>query len=87
MRAYSTIVEKTYGVFLHCATYRLFLSKCTPFPFLDVFGLKKRFASLKFPFWHDETFLRRNISKKLFLIGGEVVFESYAYSFEYFLAL
>ena len=48
MNVFSVIVEKTYGIFQLCATSlrKIFVwSTCTSFTFIEVSGLKKRFAS------------------------------------------
>ena len=65
------IVEKT-RFFQHCATFLSiefsFSQRVPPFILMNVFGLKKRLASVKLLFGHYETFARRKqLRKKYFL--------------------
>ena len=94
MRGYSIIVEMTYGVFWHCATFlkNVVRSKCTPFTFINVLGMKEAFCQLKATF-STETFYRQKLSDYLsnfprmgflFPVGGKVVFESYRVSLRLF---
>ena len=50
-------------------------SKCIPFTFINVFGLKKGFASLKLPIQHYKTFFRQ---KRL-----KIIFKKWVFCFQF----